>query len=119
MPKVIKPEDNAKREQILSSILEILGKKEGDTEVTFFLSKMDTDEEAQNKIYELEQDIKKYYICSSWTCFTKEKTAKRKWLGMIKYICKEHDKEIINGKMGVKDEETDKKTWQPFYKIIL
>ncbi len=65
MPKVIKPEDNAKREAILEKILEILGKKEGevcfskqtrpggDTDVTFFLSKMDTDEESQNKIYEL------------------------------------------------------------------
>lgn len=106
MPKVIKPEDNAKRDQILSSILEILGKKEGDTEVTFFLSKMDTDEEAQNKIYELEQDIKKYYKAGAWTCFTKE--TKRKWLGMIKYICKEHEKEITSYRKKLKDEETDK-----------
>ena len=77
MPKVIKPEDNAKRDLILEKILEILGKKEGDTDVTFFLSKMDTDEESQNKIYELEQEIKKYYVCSKWTCFAKDKIIKR------------------------------------------
>ncbi len=108
MPKVIKPEDNAKREAILEKILEILGKKEGDTDVTFFLSKMDTDEESQNKIYELEQEIKKYYKAGAWTCFTKEKETKRKWLGMIKYICKEHGKEITSYRKKLKDEETDK-----------
>lgn len=107
MPKVIKPEDTPKREQILSSILEILGKKEGDTEVTFFLSKMDTDEEAQNKIYELEQDIKKYYVCSKWACFNTAKETKRKWLSMIKYICKEHEKKLETGNIKYADGKYD------------
>jgi len=117
MPKVIKPEDNEKREAILDKILEILGKKEGDTDVTFFLSKMDTDEESQNKIYELEQEIKKYYICSKWTCFNKEKETKRKWLSMIKYVCKEHEKDITSGRINLLDEEIGKKKEVIFYKI--
>ncbi len=120
MPKVIKPEDNIKREQILEKILEILGKKEGDTDVTFFLSKMDTDEESQNKIYELEQEIKKYYICGTWTCFAKdENVVKRKWLSMIKYICKEHGKDITSGRINLLDEEIGKKKEMMFYKIII
>jgi hypothetical protein len=79
MPKVIKPEDDEKRLEIMDKILKILGKKEGDSDVTFFLSKMDENEDAQKLIYELELDIKKYYICSSWTCFTKEFNAKFKF----------------------------------------
>jgi hypothetical protein len=97
MPKVIKVEDNIKREQIMSNILEILGKKEENTEVIFFLSKIDENENIQNKIYELEQDIKKYYICSTWPCFHISKETKRKWLGIIKSLCKEHNKEIKSG----------------------
>lgn len=108
MPKVIKPEDDIKRQEIMEKILEILGKKPEDNEVTFFLSKMDIDEDKQNLIYELEGDIKKYYICGTWTCFTKEKETKRKWLGMVKYICKEHDKDISSYRKKMKDAETDK-----------
>jgi hypothetical protein len=119
MPKVIKQEDNAKREAILNAILEILGKKEGDTDVTFFLSKMDTDDEAQSNIYELEQEIKKYYICSKWTCFAKDKIIKRKWLSMIKYVCKENGKELISGTLKQTDEETGLKKEVLFYKINL
>jgi len=108
MPKVIKQEDNAKRDAILEKILEILGKKEGDTDVTFFLSKMDTDEEAQNRIYELEQEIKKYYICGTWTCFAKdENVVKRKWLSMVKYICKEHGKTMKSTGLKIDDDKCD------------
>ena len=117
MPKVIKPEDNAKRQEIMDKILEILGKKDGDDEVTFFLSKMDLDEDKQKQIYELEQDIKKYYICSGWTCFAKEKSVKRKWLSIIKYICKEHDKDMTSGKLKETDPETGVKKEKVFYKI--
>ena len=126
MPKVIKQEDNAKRDAILEKILEILGKKEvcfnkqtrpsgeGDTDVTFFLSKMDIDEEAQNRIYELEQEIKKYYVCSKWTCFNKEKETKRKWLSMIKYICKEHERKMDTGNIKYADGKYD-----TVYKILI
>jgi hypothetical protein len=114
MPKVIKQEDNAKRDAILEKILEILGKKEGDTDVTFFLSKMDIDEESQNKIYELEQEIKKYYVCSKWTCFNKEKETKRKWLSMIKYICKEHERKMDTGNIKYADGKYD-----TVYKILI
>jgi hypothetical protein len=118
MPKVIKPEDNEKRVDIMEKILKILGKKEGESDVTFFLSKMDLDEEKQKLIYELEVDIKKYYICGTWTCFAKdEKVVKRKWLSMIKYICKEHGKDITSGRINILDEEIGKKKEMMFYRI--
>ena len=118
MPKVIKPEDDIKRLEIMESILKILGKKDGDTDVTFFLSKMDENEDKQKLIYELGGDIKKYYICGTWTCFAKdESVVKRKWLSMIKYVCKEHGKDITSGRINILDEETGKKKERMFYKI--
>ena len=133
MPKVIKPEDDIKRLEILNKILDILGKKEGmsdpsglrqsasgDSEITFFLSKMDLDEEAQKKIYELEPEIKKYYVCGKWTCFAKDDSImKRKWLSMIKYICKEHGKDMTSGRINKLDEETNQKKEMMFYRIII
>jgi hypothetical protein len=101
MPKVIKEEDNIKREEIINKILDILGRK--DEETSFFLSKMDENEESQNKIYELEQDIKKYYICSTWPCFHISKETKRKWLGIIKSLCKEHKIDIKTGNIKYTD----------------
>jgi hypothetical protein len=120
MPKVIKPEDDIKRLEILNKILDILGKKEDDSEITFFLSKMDLDEEAQKKIYELEPEIKKYYVCGKWTCFAKDDSImKRKWLSMIKYICKEHGKDMTSGRINKLDEETNQKKEMMFYRIII
>ena len=120
MPKVIKPEDDIKRQEIMDKILLILGKKQGevcllkqtnlpcrDNEVTFFLSKMDKDEEKQNLIYELETEIKKYYICSKWACFNTAKDTKRKWLSIIKYICKEHGKKMETGNIKYADGKYD------------
>jgi hypothetical protein len=107
MPKVIKEEDNIKRQEIINTILNILGKKDGETQIIFFLNKIDEDEELQNKIYELEEDIKKYYKAGSWQCFTKE-TTKRKWLGMLKYLFKEHNIDISSYRKKMKDEETEK-----------
>ena len=114
MPKVIKPEDDIKRLDILNRILDILGKKEDDSEITFFLSKMDLDEGAQKKIYELEPEIKKYYVCGKWSCFNVAKETKRKWLSIIKYICKEHDKTIETGNVKYSDG-----TYDTVYKIVL
>lgn len=90
MPKVIKAEDNEKREYIISKILEIIGINTDND--TFLLSKMDLDIDKQNKIYELEADIKKYYKTGKWSCFNKP--IKRKWLSIIKYLCKEHNKTL-------------------------
>jgi len=87
MPKILKLEDNKIRDDILHNILEIIGIKNNTD--TFLLSKMDSDETTQNNIYNLEQDIKKYYKTGKWACFTKP--TKRKWLSILKYICKEHN----------------------------
>jgi hypothetical protein len=126
MPKVIKPEDDIKRLEILNKILDILGKKEGmsdpsglrqsasgDSEITFFLSKMDLDEVAQKKIYELEPEIKKYYVCGKWSCFNIAKETKRKWLSIIKYICKDHGKTLETGNVKYSDG-----TYDTVYKIV-
>jgi len=102
MPKLIKPDDNIKRQDIMNKILSILDiNKDNDC---FYLNEIDIDK--KNKIYELENEIKKYYICIHWTCFCKK--TKRKWLSIIKYICKEHDKIIISYRKKIKDDITNK-----------
>jgi hypothetical protein len=118
MPKVIKEEDNIKRQEIINTILNILGKKDGETQIIFFLNKIDEDEELQNKIYELEEDIKKYYKAGSWTCFSKDESIiKRKWLSMTKYLCKEHNINISSYRKKMKDEETEKQKDFTIYTI--
>ena len=104
MPKLIKPEDNIKRQEIINKLLEILDiNKDNDS---FLLSVIDSDIDKQNKIYELEDEIRKYYICSHWACFCKG--TKRKWLSIIKYICKEHNKTIINYRKKIKGDVSNK-----------
>lgn len=114
MPKVIKKEDNDKRKYIISNILEIIGiNKDNDS---FYLNEMDLDIDKQNKIYELEEKIRKYYICSQWSCFCKP--TKRKWLSIIKNICKEENIDMITCKIKIKDEITNTKKEKTFYKIV-
>jgi hypothetical protein len=58
-------------------------------------------------------------VCSKWTFFAKDKIIKRKWLSMLKYVCKEHGKELISGTLKQTDEETGLKKEVLFYKINL
>ena len=73
------------RKEILDIILKILSvSKTGDI---FYISDLDDDIEKQNKILELENDIKKYFSASGWKCMTEEGVLK-KYVSIVKYILK-------------------------------
>ena len=83
MPKKIEQFDN-ERKDVLNKMFSILEINENNN--MFSLHKLDGDHEKQAKIIELEDDIKKYFLCGKWTCFKKKETTKRRWLSMIKYV---------------------------------
>jgi hypothetical protein len=74
---------NDERQKIINKLFEILEINEFNK--SFSLHKIDDNIEKQQLILDLEQDIKKYFICSRWTCINK-KDVQRKWLSIIKYI---------------------------------
>jgi hypothetical protein len=84
MPKKVDNYDE-QRMKILMDIFNIIGITQDNN--TFSLHKMDNDIDKQNKIFELEEDIKKYFICGNWSCF-KKRDLERRWLSFIKYISK-------------------------------
>jgi hypothetical protein len=85
MPKKVDNYDE-QRMKILMDIFNIIGITQDNN--TFSLHKMDNDIDKQNKIFELESDIKRYFFCGEWTCFKNKDKVKRRWLSMIKYLTK-------------------------------
>jgi hypothetical protein len=101
MPKKIIQYDK-QRLEVLNKLFNILGINT--TNNMFSLHKIDSSNNIQNQILELEIDIKQYFICSEWSCFKKKNIIKRRWLSFIKYIFKDMniklEKSIIIGKAG-------------------
>ena len=91
MPKKISIYNN-ERIIIINKLFNIL--ELNDINKEFSLHSLDNNIDKQNKILELETDVRKYFICSTWTCF-KNKT-KRKWLSMVKYIFKDMNIKLIS-----------------------
>jgi len=75
------------RNNVLYQMFQILGINEHNN--MFSLHKIDEDIEKQSHILNLENDIKKYFLCGEWTCFKRKSTCKRRWLSMIKYVVKD------------------------------
>ena len=86
MPKTIDKYDN-ERKKVIDKLLNIL--EIDDNNDKFSLHELDSNENKQNKILELESDIKKYFICSNWTCFKMKNKINRRWLSFIKYLLKD------------------------------
>ena len=70
------------RKQLLQKLNDILGIT--DTNNVFYLYYLDKDLEKQQKIYELEKEVKIYFRCSEWTYFAKN--TKKKYLSLIRSI---------------------------------
>ena len=102
MPKKI-TEYDLERKEILNKILEILEINENKN--YFLLQYIDNNLEKQDLINKLETDIKKYFICSSWSCYRND-SIKRKWLTLIKYILKEFNGTLIGKKKNIKINDT-------------
>jgi hypothetical protein len=103
MPKKV---DNYEEERklILQKIFTILNINE--TNNKFLLGKLEKNIEQQNEILQLETQIKKYFICSRWSCFLKPEM-KRRYLSMIKYLLKEMGYEVLPVRKRVGDNVRD------------
>ena len=101
MPKRI-DKFNEQRNEVVNKLLNILGVNENNNK--FYLYELDNNIDKQNAIYELVPDIKKYFICSKWTCFCKD-NVKREYLSIIKYIMKDMDYNMISSRTCIKNDE--------------
>jgi hypothetical protein len=86
MPKKI-DQYGPERLEVLNKIFQIINITDANN--MFSLHKVDNDKAVQDALMGLESDIKKYFICSEWSCFKKKDIVKRRWLSMIKYVVKE------------------------------
>lgn len=102
MPKSV-TQYTEQRNKILNRLLEILEIDEKNN--VLVLKKLDKDIEKQNKIMELEGDIKKYFICSKWSIFNnKDRKLKRAYLSLIKMIFKDLNIKMTSKAVMTKDE---------------
>jgi hypothetical protein len=106
MPKQVDKYDK-ERQDVLNKMFQILGINESNNK--FLLHELDADIDKQNKILELEPDIKKYFICGKWGCF-KDPTMKRKYLSFIKNTMKNMDYNLIATKINIKQDDNTFKT---------
>ena len=114
MPKSIDKYTN-ERKDILQKIFNIL--EISDNNKTFSLKKLDEDENKQNSIIELENDIKKYFLCSRWTYFSnKNREFKRSYLSLIKAIMKDLDVKMTSSTLikKIDDNKTKCETYYDF-----
>jgi hypothetical protein len=101
MPKQVDKYDK-ERLEVLSKMFQILGINESNNK--FLLHELDADIDKQNKILELEPDIKKYFICGSWSCF-RTPDIKRKPLSIIKCLLKEMDYVVLSSSIKVTNDD--------------
>jgi len=107
MPKDIS-KYSKEREEILLKIFNILGINEHNN--NFELKKIDEDIEMQNKILELEPDIKKYFNCSRWSCYASS-NVKKKYLSLIRYVLKTMNYDIISKRKMINKVTYKKETY--------
>jgi len=98
MPKQVDKYDK-ERKEVLNKMFQILEINESNNK--FLLHELDADIDKQNKILELEPDIKKIFICGTWSCF-KDPTIKRRYLSFIKNTMKTMGYSIISARRNVK-----------------
>ena len=92
MPKQV-DKYTKERQDVLDKMFSILGINENSN--TFLLHELDSNVDKQNKILELEPEIKKYFICGNWSCF-RTPDIKRKPLSIIKCLLREMDYVVLS-----------------------
>jgi len=115
MPKKVDKFIN-ERNEIFSKLLNILNVT--DKSNTFYLHELDGSEEKQKQIMDLVPDIKKYFICSTWTCFCKD-DVKRNYLSIIKYMMKDMGHKMVSARAFVKDSDGNTHNATQYYIIKL
>lgn len=96
-PKSIKYDKE--RKQVLKKIFDILGITEKN--MVFFCENLEND---KDKFYELEEDIKKYFICCNWNYFNGKKNTQKPHLSLIKSVLKDMGYVIIGVRLKTNKE---------------
>jgi hypothetical protein len=113
MPKKVENYE-VERKQVLQKMLDILGIT--DTNKMFSLKELDANEQKQNDIIALEQDIKKYFICSKWNYFNnKNREFKRSYLCLLKAVMKDTNTNLISSQLVKKIDGNNE--YETFYII--
>lgn len=112
MPKDISKYEE-QRKEVLNKLFIILGINENNN--YFELKKLNNNIEMQNKILELEPEIKKYYNYSHWECFKKYEMKKR-YMSFIRYIIKNNDYKLVSNRKTIK--HNDESYVDTIYHII-
>jgi hypothetical protein len=101
MPKKVDKYENEQKE-IVDRILNILDINDDNNK--FYLHDLDNSHEKQEQIMNIIPDIKKYFICSNWSCLAKD-NIKRPWLSLMKYIFKTMNYNLISSRVSIKNNE--------------
>ena len=108
MPKTI-DKYIVERQELLQKIYNILEITENNK--MFSLKKLDENEDKQKSILNLENDIKKYFLCSKWTYFNnKNREFKRSYLSLIKAIMKDMKIQMIASTIVKKTDDNKTKS---------
>lgn len=101
MPKQV-DKYTKERHDVLTKMFSILGINENNN--TFLLHELDANIDKQNLILELEPDIKKYFICGTWSCF-KDPDMKRRYLSFIKNMMKDMGYKLFSVRKFLKSDD--------------
>ena len=113
MPKSIDKFTN-ERNDILQKILNILEITEKNK--MFSLKELDENNDKQNNIIALEDNIKKYFLCSRWTYFSnKNRKFKRNYLSLIKAIMKDMNVKMTSYTLVKKNNDNTSKCETYYY----
>ena len=101
MPKRVDNYDN-ERIDLLKNLFNILNINDNNN--TFSLKQLDNNNEMQTNILELIPTIKKYFICSKWSCFNQKLlNSERLYLSIIKNLLKNMNYIILPVRKHLKD----------------
>lgn len=101
------------QEELVNKLLEILPLKDNG----FTLYEMDNNKERQEKILELKDDIKKYFVYRNIGVIKNKHNSKRIWLPLCRCVLRQYGYEFIVGSKNIKD--TYGKNYKTqYYKIM-
>jgi hypothetical protein len=103
MPKKVDQFEN-ERKELLNKLFNLLGINENNNTVS--LKELDNNIELQTGIIELVPEIKKYFVCSKWTCFrTSIEMIDRYYLSIIKNLIKNMNYNMFSKRTHLKDND--------------
>ena len=103
MPKRVDNYNN-ERNDLIKELFKILNINDNNN--TFSLKQLDNNSDMQTKILELIPIIKKYFICSKWSCFNQKLlNSERLYLSIIRNLLKNMNYIILPVRKHLKDND--------------